>query len=163
MKKLCGFTMIELIATVAIASVVLAIGVPNFSALLKDNRTTTQTNLFVSSVNLARSEAVKRGVQVTLCASMDTTSCAESTDWSTGWILLDIDDNLIQSWGEQHSQLKFTGSAAAIQYQSSGFLSGSTVTFMLADASCAGTEARQISISRIGRARSAVAPCPETS
>ena len=86
MNRDSGFTMIELLVTVAIAAIVLAIGIPNFSKLLKENRTTTQTNLFVSSVNLARSEAVKRGVPVTLCASTDTISCAESTDWSTGWI-----------------------------------------------------------------------------
>ena len=77
--------------------------------------------------------------------------------------LLDINDNLIQSWGEQHSQLKFIGSAAVINYQSSGFLSGSSVTFMLAEANCAGTEARQISISRVGHARATNAPCPEVS
>ncbi len=161
MKAKSGFTMIELIVTVAIAAIVLAIGIPSFSSLLKGNRTTTQTNLFVSSVNLARSEAVKRGIQVTLCASMDASSCTESTDWSAGWILLDNTGILLQSWSELHDQLTFTGSADGIQYLNSGFLAGSSMSFLLAEASCAGTEARQINISRIGHARVVNAPCPE--
>jgi type IV fimbrial biogenesis protein FimT len=70
-----GFTLIELMFTVVVLAVLLAIGVPNFRDFLHNSRMTSAANDFLTDVNLARSESVKRRVAVTLCKSNDGTSC----------------------------------------------------------------------------------------
>lgn len=64
-----GFTLIELMVTVAILAIVLAVGVPSFQRFIRDNQVRTDTNAFISGLQLARSEAVKRGTQVSVNAA----------------------------------------------------------------------------------------------
>jgi type IV fimbrial biogenesis protein FimT len=65
-KKTGGFTLIELLITLAVLAIVLAFAVPSFTNLIENSRVTTQTNNLLAAVNLARSEAVKRGVEVSI-------------------------------------------------------------------------------------------------
>ena len=88
-KKARGVSVIELIMAVALLSILLAVGVPSFSNLIESNHLVTKNNLFVSDLNAARSEAIKRGRSVSLCKSTDGASC--STDatvgYEAGWIM----------------------------------------------------------------------------
>ena len=61
--------------TLAIAVILLTIGVPSFNTAIKNNRLTTATNDLVAVLNLARSEAVTRGLRVTVCKSADQATC----------------------------------------------------------------------------------------
>lgn len=89
-----GFTLIELLVTVAIAAIVLAIAVPNFITFVQNTRLTSQANDLVTALNYARSEAIKRGVRTAVCSSTDGASCAASTTWDTGWlVLVDCNNN----------------------------------------------------------------------
>ncbi len=92
-KKSFGFTLIELIVTLVVAALILAIGVPSFLALIQNNRLTTSTNELVGSLNLARSEAIKRGIRVTACKSSDGASCSNAGNWAQGWIVFTDNDN----------------------------------------------------------------------
>lgn len=103
MRTLKGFTLIELMVTLAIAVIVLTVGVPSFMATIQNNRITTTVNDFVSDLNLARSEAIKRGSRVTLCKSADGNSCTQSGDWSQGWILFS-DPNDDASFNEDEEE-----------------------------------------------------------
>ncbi|WP_018234363.1 GspH/FimT family pseudopilin [Thioalkalivibrio thiocyanodenitrificans] len=69
MKKIRGFTLIELIVTMSVAAVLMTVAVPGFFNLVQNNQVTAQTNSLISSLNLARSEAVKRGVPVLVTAA----------------------------------------------------------------------------------------------
>lgn len=81
-----GFTLIELITTVIIAGILLTIAVPSYQEFIRKNQTVTQTNNLVSALNLARSEAIKRGIQVTIHRKGST-----SQVWDSGWdIFTDI-------------------------------------------------------------------------
>jgi len=91
MKRENGFSLIELMVTMSMAAIVLSIGVPSFRSVIMDNRLVTQANEFVTSVNLARSAAVRyqRNAMVCTSANYDAAvpSCTASTDWSNGWIV----------------------------------------------------------------------------
>ncbi|MGR8920019.1 MAG: GspH/FimT family pseudopilin [Gammaproteobacteria bacterium] len=101
MNRQRGFTILELMAVVVIAGILLTIGLPSFQALMFNNRITSQLNLFSSSLALARSEAVKANQRVVICPSSDGASCATGVDFDTGWIVFidrggtdfDVDDD----------------------------------------------------------------------
>jgi type IV fimbrial biogenesis protein FimT len=81
-----GYSMIELMTVLAIAAILLAIGVPSFGALIRNQKMTTTVNDFFTAVNLTRSEAIQRGTRVDLVPAGD------GSDWTKGWIVL-IDRN----------------------------------------------------------------------
>jgi type IV fimbrial biogenesis protein FimT len=87
-----GFTLIELLVTVAMMAIVLALGVPSFTEMIKNNRLTAAANELVTALNLARSEAIKRGVRITVCKSSDT-RCATRGSWEQGWIVFTDQNN----------------------------------------------------------------------
>jgi type IV fimbrial biogenesis protein FimT len=73
-----GFTLIELMITLTVLAIVLALAAPSFASLLASNRMSTQTNEFIVALNLARSEAVRRGQPVTLLSN-------DNDNFSKGW------------------------------------------------------------------------------
>ncbi len=95
MSKTRGFTLIELMVTLSVAAILLTVGVPSMRDLIANNRLTAATNVFVSSLNIARSEAIKQGRNASVCVS-DTatqTSCS-GTDWRKGWLVwVDVNKN----------------------------------------------------------------------
>ncbi len=78
MKKQRGFTVIELIITVTIVGIVLAVGIPGFRSIVQSNRAATSVNNLVSAMNLARAEAIGRGQEVCVVPLV-------AGDWSQGW------------------------------------------------------------------------------
>lgn len=83
-----GFTLIELIVTMAIAVILITVAAPSFTESLRGNRLATTTNDFMSSLLVARSEAVKRGGYVTVCKKNSAgTDCDNSAQWENGWIV----------------------------------------------------------------------------
>jgi type IV fimbrial biogenesis protein FimT len=81
-----GFTLIEMMVTVVLLAVLIAAVAPSFRGVILDNRAATQANALVSSLMLARSEAIKRNARVVICQSDSGATCDDS-DWTTGWIL----------------------------------------------------------------------------
>jgi type IV fimbrial biogenesis protein FimT len=82
-----GFTIIELMITVAVASILLAIAVPSFNQMIISGRLTAQSNEMVAAMSLARSEAIKRNANVTLCRSANMTGCVTSAGAWQNWII----------------------------------------------------------------------------
>ncbi|WP_077529111.1 GspH/FimT family pseudopilin [Vreelandella utahensis] len=74
-----GFTLIELMISVALLIILVTVAVPAFQGVVESRRITTKTNLLLSSVNTTRSEAIKRGEVVTLKAVDD--------DFAKGWCI----------------------------------------------------------------------------
>ncbi len=72
---------------VAILGILAAVALPSFKSTIESNRRTTYANQLLEDLALARSEAIKRGVRVTVCPSSDGSSCANSTSWAAGWII----------------------------------------------------------------------------
>jgi type IV fimbrial biogenesis protein FimT len=82
-----GFTMLELVMVMMIVGILAAIGVPSFKYITASNRIATEINGLVGDLQYARSEAIKQGLPVTVCASTDQLTCANSSTWTTGWIV----------------------------------------------------------------------------
>ncbi|MDH5324190.1 MAG: GspH/FimT family pseudopilin [Gammaproteobacteria bacterium] len=96
-----GFTLLELIAVLAIAGIVLTMAVPSFSVAMKNNSIAIQTNNLIADINLARSEAINRGRSVMICRSADPGAnppvCGGSVnDWSGGWLIFASGDSNTQ-------------------------------------------------------------------
>lgn len=83
-----GFTLIELIVTLVIAGILMALAAPSFVNFVKNNRVTTQTNDMMADLALARSEAVKRATNITVCKSSDGLACDAGAAWNDGWIVV---------------------------------------------------------------------------
>lgn len=80
-----GFTLVELLATLAILVIFLALGVPSFVETMANQRVRSQADGMLASLALARSESIRQNIRVSLCPSSNGTSCTGS--WSDGWIV----------------------------------------------------------------------------
>lgn len=96
-RKNKGFTLIELLIAVSILSIIMMVGVPSFNGSINKNSVAATINDIQTSLNQARSEAVTRGVTVTVCSSNDQATC--SGGWDDGWIMFsDVDaDNTLDT------------------------------------------------------------------
>jgi type IV fimbrial biogenesis protein FimT len=82
-----GFSLIELVTTLAVVGVVLLLAAPAFSRLLGDTRVDAAAETLVSHMAYARTLAVNRGVRVSLCSSSDGRTCSGTPDWRSGWLV----------------------------------------------------------------------------
>jgi type IV fimbrial biogenesis protein FimT len=95
MKKHTGFTLVELMITLAIVGILLTVGVPSLKTFMQSNQLIASTNELISALHVARSEAIKLNSRVSICESSDGEECATTGDWSNGWIVfVDADGNL---------------------------------------------------------------------
>ena len=80
-----GFTIIELLVTLAVLAVLLAVGAPQFSKMTKDNRLQTESFALRGAISAARSKAQTLRQPVTLCRSTDGVNCSTGS-WGGGYI-----------------------------------------------------------------------------
>jgi type IV fimbrial biogenesis protein FimT len=91
MQSSRGFTLIELMITVAILAILLGVGVPSFVDYIRNSRASTQVNELATALNTARSEAITRGVPVSISA------CAVAPDVSPN-DCVPVGASLAQGW-----------------------------------------------------------------
>ena len=83
-----SFTLVELLITLAIAAILLGLSIPSFTALISSNRLSSSANKWITTLNYARSEAIKRNQQVVVRKT--------STNWEQGWqVFVDIDRSTV--------------------------------------------------------------------
>ena len=92
MKASAGFTLVELMVVIVIASILMAIGVPSYRSVTNSNRVSAEVNALLGDLQFARSEAIKEGLSVTACPmKADATACSGLTTWHKGWIVIGND------------------------------------------------------------------------
>ena len=162
MKKVSGFTLVELMVVVAIAGLAMAFAIPAMGNFIKNERLVTQINTLVGHLAYARSEAVTRRQQIILCASGTMTSCS-GADWADGWILfIDADNSSTFNAGELILRAKAplegigtslnSSTGSMIIYDNRGFSPNSNGVFSLCDDRGA-AHVKSISITNTGRVR----------
>ncbi len=152
-----GFTLIELMVTLAVLAILLAWGVPAFREMLSNNRMAEAANRLVASLHYARTEALRRNrcVQVRAAGS--------PADWSQGWTV-EADQSLDCSGASYQTlrsepglggslTLSESGGASSLVYRGDGALDSPTagVTLDLCDADRTGEKGRRIVINAAGR------------
>lgn len=80
-----GFTLVELMVTIAVVAIVIGIAIPSFNLMIVNNRSVSIANEFSDTLSFARAQAVTRPARISICASDTGTSCAG--DWTDGYIV----------------------------------------------------------------------------
>jgi len=162
MDRQHGYTLTELVFTLAIALGLLGWGIPTFRDLERNAARTREVNQFIQAVYLARSEAIKRNGVVSLCPSLDGGRCAPPGEpWHRGWIVFvnldrdspavrDADEDLLRVYAPWYRGA-VNANRATLSFRPFGQM-GVTATFTFCD-DRGPTAARAVIISQTGRPR----------
>jgi type IV fimbrial biogenesis protein FimT len=136
-RRLAGFTLIELMVTVAVAGLVVALGVPSFLRTLARHTIASQAEELQDAVRVGRNEAMKRSGPVVLCRTEQSnpTHCAGSGgSWQT-WVLFTdaarsgafaAGDAVLRQRQEASQRTSVTADAANIRFEATGIAHADT-------------------------------------
>ncbi len=144
LSRYSGFTLIELMITIAVAAILLAIGIPSFQSAINGSRLNNAANELLNDLMTARSHAISKGIRIVVCPSTTQVGCTVSS-WGDGWILfednnrngaVDAGEVILRARQALPGNLSVTaagGAAAPIQFLPSGEVAGvaGTVGFCL--------------------------------
>lgn len=153
MKNDSGFTLIELMVTLALAVILLTLAIPNLRTMIQNNRLVTAANSLVGDINLARSEAIKRGESVRIVAN--------AGGWNKGWtveVAGSGTDIKVAGAIKDNVTITAAGGVTTITYGSNGAASAAD-TFSVCDDRTNET-GKQISIALTGRVATNSYTCP---
>jgi type IV fimbrial biogenesis protein FimT len=173
-----GFTIIELMVTIAVVSVLLSLAVPAFNDLMRRTRIANQTNAIVGALNYARGETATRGLPITVCAAADMAreeclaASEDATDWTNGFIVftdrtgdfgeIDGTDQVLQAGGMPEGGFTLASTATFARF-AVGASPSTERTFTVRPTDmgvCVATGTREITIGRTGRVMSTKKTCP---
>ncbi|TMN24909.1 prepilin-type N-terminal cleavage/methylation domain-containing protein [Pseudoxanthomonas sp. X-1] len=157
-----GFTLVESLVVMAVASIGLAVGVPSYNALMRHQREAATTNLLSSFLASARSTAISYRIPTVVCPSLDKKECRDDSDWTQGWIMFfdpdgnrrpDLPEDLLRvEWAPSDPDLRIisTDGRPKITFLANGSAAGTNLTIRL----CRGaTSNAAVIVNQSGRTR----------
>lgn len=165
-----GFTLVELLVTLAVGSILMSLTVPAMTGMLNTQKAISANNALFAGLNLARSEAIKRNARAVLCKTANGLTCTASGGWEQGWILfhdlnnnavLDLGEEVLRQQGPASAGIRLHGNFPIANYvsytptgtaklTSGAFQAG---TFTLCVEASGSADVRQIVLSGTGRTR----------
>lgn len=145
-----GFTLLELMVTVAVLAILVGIAVPSLVDATLTGKLAASANDLVAGVAMGRSEAIKRNAVTSLCVSSNGTSCG-SGGWEQGWIIIS-GSTVIQKHSAAPTGFKVTSSVAKVDFQPTGVGNTQATITVCRSAPTAGYQERVVNISATGRA-----------
>lgn len=166
-----GVTLIELMIGLVVGSILMVLAVPSFQGIIENNRATAMANDFLAGLQLARTEAIKRGTSVSFCPASDNTltACGDETNWGNGWIVF-VDENgngtienqneLVKVYDKGPSDTVVETTDPVVTFESSGGAGvGSKQFLMYSGGECSANNARVLSIRPNGHSKIKSATC----
>ncbi|MCL2917552.1 GspH/FimT family pseudopilin [Shewanella litorisediminis] len=159
MKHQNGFTLIELMITIAIVTILLTIGVPQLTELHQAYRADSAIKVIQQTLQYARNTAISYGLRVTVCPLKDN-QC--TNDWHLGLAVftdsgisnqIDGSDKLLMQTGSFDSSDFMFYNRAAARFQPDGLASGSNGTFKYCPGSADSPYSKAVIINQAGRVR----------
>ncbi|WP_084488004.1 MULTISPECIES: GspH/FimT family pseudopilin [Cobetia] len=154
-----GFTLIELMVTIAVLAIISTIAVPAWQGFIARQEVASTTETLTSALNYARSTAVTRGLQVSVCPlSNDGSRCEATTEWNNGWAVVlgspadalsSFSSNKVEVLREHASGALVQSGTNSISFDDQGAASNTTRLLICGTATSAAH--RQLELSVIGR------------
>ncbi|MGQ4661278.1 GspH/FimT family pseudopilin [Lysobacter sp. F6437] len=169
-RTIRGFTLVELMITIAVMAIGLALAYPSFSSVFRSNRVATRTNTLIASLNLARTEAIRSNRGAGVCSSADGSSC-NGANWDAGWLVftdmdadgqMDADADTVVRYVEADANLSLASVEDVIVFDNRGRLDAEvTLTLESTDCPVNSELVRNLTLGRTGQIRMEKAPCTE--
>lgn len=146
-----GFTIVEMMVTIAIVAILLTVGIPSFRDAILNTRLTSLANELIASVQFARSEAIKRNAVVLLCASANGSACATTGSWEQGWVVLTEAGDVLQRHEGLQAGWKITeaGGGRTLTFRPTGF-GATTASLRVCRANPLGNSERVVTVGPTG-------------
>lgn len=170
-----GFTMTELMIAIAISVIIITVALPSFQTMLKKNALRTSAIELYTLLSIARSEAVGRNTNITLCRTVDPFPsgdpvCGGAGAWEKAWLVFedadsdgvyDSGETVIRGYEVDATSLTATSADYAnfITYRASGRPNGGAGSFLICDTDNSLT-GRQVDVSLSGAIQISEASCP---
>ncbi len=176
MNKKTGFTLIELMVTISVASIFLTMSVPSMKKMLQQNKITALHNQLLSALSFTRNNAITRGSWATLCHSnaARTRCTTPDSSWVNGWIIfhdkdndgiVDSNETILTATNKLPASINILSYRSRISYSSQGYAVGYAGKITFCDSQNIATKKGMI-VSSNGRVRTAtssdtLATCPD--
>lgn len=147
-----GFTLLELLITMAVVAILAAIAVPSFQNMIATQQVRSAASDLVSALNFARSEAVKRNASVTVTPA--------AGGWTDGWTIAAGATTLRVDDGSDGVTLTGAPAATAISFTGDGRRDGGNVDIEIAPPAGSGVGKHCIGVSPTGKPSSDSGACP---
>jgi type IV fimbrial biogenesis protein FimT len=171
-----GFNLLEMMAALAVLGILLSLGVPSFTQMIRNNRVVANTNELVVALSAARSEAVKRGLPATVCArtgpTTDVCRTGGANDWGNGWLVftdqagtagvIDEGDEILQRFDAVAGGVTLqTNDRPMVRFGASGLPPSDAVdtTFTIKHSECVDNNRRTVRVTATGRVHTSKGAC----